>query len=185
MRIVSINHELLYKSDRLTIEIDYKDRMALQAKLEALGTINPDAEYDIAIEKKRRRRSLDANAYMWVLADKIAEAVETTAKEVYRKAVREVGVWTDIAVRRQDLNSFIKQWTGQGIGYQVDVFDSGLADNKGQTMKRVRAYLGSHKYDSKQMSRLLDYIVEEAKGLNIETETPDELAKMKAAWEES
>jgi hypothetical protein len=49
-------------------------------------------------------------------------------------------------------------------------------------MKRVRLYKGSHLYDTKEMSRLIDYIVEEAKDLGIETMTPDDVARMKASW---
>lgn len=44
-------------------------------------------------------------------------------------------------------------------------------------------WYGSSSYDTKEMSRLIDYIADEAKGLGIETMTPDELAQLKAAWD--
>lgn len=143
-----------------------------------------DKPLKVKFEPIRHKRSHDANAYMWVLADEIAKTINSTKKEVYRRAVKEVGVYSDLAVRRQDVKEFVRWWTGQGIGYMVDIFDSGLADNKGEPMKRIRAYLGSSKYDTKQMSRLIDWIVEEAKELGIPTETPEEIARIKALWGE-
>ena len=41
---------------------------------------------------------------------------------------------------------------------------------------------GSSEYDTAEMSHFIDRIVEEAKELGIETETPDELARMKQEW---
>lgn len=139
----------------------------------------------IKIEPIRKRRSVDANNYMWVLCDKIAKVIRSTKEEVYRRAIREVGVFSDVAVQRgEPLRNLITSWNGQGIGYFVEVFDSSLSDNKGEPMSRVRMYLGSHKYDTKCMSRLIDYIVEEAKELGIQTETPEQIARMKSLWGE-
>ena len=45
-----------------------------------------------------------------------------------------------------------------------------------------RIYRGSHTYDTKEMSLLIDGTVMEAKELGIETMTPAELAEMKARW---
>ena len=178
MKILSISHELLYKTDRLTIVIDYKDRMQLTQKLEALSRVDPDAEYDITIEKKRRRRSLDANAYMWVLADKIGEAIGATPKEVYRKAVLEVGVFYYAAIPNEQAAAAIRTWEHNGTGWMA--FREPYCKVDGCT--KIKFYQGSSVYDTKQMSRLLDYIVEEAAGLGIETETPDEIAKLESEW---
>ena len=138
---------------------------------------------ELILRPIRKRRSKDANAYMWVLADKIADAINSTKENVYRRAIKEVGVFNDVAVQRGEaLGDLIATWNGNGIGWFCEVFDSGLADNKGQKMKRVRLYKGSHLYDTKEMSRLIDYIVEEARDLDIETDTPDQIARMKASW---
>ena len=52
--------------------------------------------------------------------------------------------------------------------------------------KLYRVYIvmrGSHTYDTKEMSTLIDGVVQEAKELGIETMTPDEIERMKAAWQ--
>ena len=177
MKIKDIRHELLYNCDRLTLVFDIKDRMEIIGKLEALGTIDDNAEYEVTIKRKREHRSKDANAYMWILADKVADVIGSTKEEVYRSAIRRKGVFTDVAVRTDAVRAIVKNWSDKGIGWFAESFDSSL---KG--CRRVRLYYGSSVYNTKEMSRLIDDIVEEAKGLNIETLTPDELARMKSTW---
>ena len=142
-----------------------------------------DVPLQVEIKPIRSRRSKDANAYMWVLADQIADAINSTKEAVYRKAIKEVGVFSDVAVQKgKPLGDLLSSWSSNGIGWFAEVFDSGLSDSSGEAMKRVRLYKGSHLYDTKQMSRLIDYIVQEAKDLGIETTTPDELERMKTSW---
>jgi len=131
-------------------------------------------EYDIKLH--RQKRSNDANAYMWQLADKIASEVGITKEEVYRSHIKEVGVFTDIQIQTSALQSFIDGWEHNGIGWFVDIIQ------KCDMVTRVRVYYGSSSYDSKQMARLVENIVQEAKQLNIETLTPDELERMVSAW---
>ena len=179
MKILSIRPEYLYNLDRITIEVDNKDRMKLIEKMDALGCIDPDKEYDIDIKVHRGKRSNDANAYMWTLADKIAEAVNSTATEVYRKAIHEVGVFHYGAFHDRDVPFVVQTWTHNGVGWIAEVEPCSIPGSR-----NVKFYHGSSSYDTKQMSRLIDYMVEEAKELNIETATPDELARMKSTWGE-
>ena len=46
----------------------------------------------------------------------------------------------------------------------------------------VILYYGSSAYDTNQMSRLIDRIVQDCKDAGIETLTPDKLDAMKAGW---
>jgi len=177
MKIVDIYRELLHRTDRLTITIDYKDRMQLSEKLNALGKIDPEAEYDIIIKKHRNKRSLDANAYLWVLCDKLAEKLGMTASEVYKRAVHEVGVFTYAAVHKDKAAEFRRMWNSFGVGWFAEEEYSSV-----EGAVNMKCYHGSSAYDTKQMSRLIDYVVEEAKAQGIETETPDELARMKSTW---
>ena len=56
-------------------------------------------------------------------------------------------------------------------------------DSKLPGYKKVLAYYGSSVYDTREMSVLLDYVVNTAKDMEIETATPDELARMMAGWD--
>ena len=141
-----------------------------------------DKPYIAELREKRGKRSLDANAYLWVLCQKIAEAVGNITKDdVYRRAVHEVGQFEILPIRVEALDAFIRKWHGHGTGWIAEKQD----DSKLPGYVRVIAYYGSSVYDTQEMSVLLNYIIDEAKQLNIETATPDELALMKARWEDA
>lgn len=142
----------------------------------------PDKPYIADLHEKRAKRSLDANAYLWVLCQKIAESVGTITKnEVYRRAVREAGQFEIIPIREDALEAFFRKWKGRGSGWIAEKQD----DSKLPGYARVIAYYGSSVYDSKEMSKLLDHVIDEAKQLGIETATPDEVELMKARWEDA
>ena len=121
---------------------------------------------------------MDANSYMWVLCDKIAKIIHTTKEEVYRKAIREVGVFDDVGVLEEAVASLVDTWGKNGIGFFSEIFDTELTALNGKRMKKVRLYKGSHHYSQPELSRLIDFIVEEAKGLNIETLTAEKIKEL-------
>lgn len=125
---------------------------------------------------KRRKKSLTANAYMWQLCEKIAVKIDVTKEDVYKKAIREVGSFTDGVFSKTDAEDVQKSWSLNGIGW--------FAEQHGTfgDMVAVRLYQGSHIYDGDQMRRLIDYVVDEAKELGIETMTPNEIEKLKQLW---
>lgn len=49
--------------------------------------------------------------------------------------------------------------------------------------KKVISYYGSSVYDSREMSILINEIVDQVKGLDIETMTPEELNALNEEWE--
>lgn len=131
-----------------------------------------------AIDKAKKKRSLDANAYLWVLVGKIAAAVGIPTDEVYRNAIRDAGEFTPLPIRADAVEEFSRVWGTKGTGWFVDILD----DSKLPGYKLVRAYNGSSSYDTKQMSRLIDYVVQDAKSLDIETMTERELSLLKEGW---
>ena len=167
MRITELNIEPLLGKAKISFLTDDLETV------NKLYQIDPKKPLNAKIEPCTYKRSLNANSYMWVLCDEIAKTIHSTKEDVYRKAIREVGVWQDVACTLAGLPTLVDIWTSRGLGWLVDTFDSKL-----EGCKRVRLYTGSHNYDTKQMARLIDYIVGEAKELGIETMTPDELAQM-------
>jgi len=138
-------------------------------------------EHDVSIEVKRwrKKRSLDANAYAWVLMDKIAQATGVSKTEVYRKVIREIGGVSDIvAVRDEAVDKFREGWEKQGLGWQTEILDSKPG------YKRIVVYYGSSTYDTKQMSALIDSLVQDAQALGIETLPPHEIARLNSLWGE-
>lgn len=136
--------------------------------------------YDLEVKEHREKRSLDANAYCWVLIHKLAAVMGMKPTEVYLNAVLNVGNnYTPMCVREQDVERFKKSWQSNGLGWPV--LDLGSSQVPG--CRNLMAYHGSSTYDTKQMSRLIDGLVQDCKALDIETLPPEKLALMKEAWD--
>lgn len=136
------------------------------------------ADLDIEIKKHREKRSLNANSYAWQLIHKIADKLSADPIEIYRQFIRESGIAEVLEVSEQAIPMLIESWSSNGEGWQVDILD--YARNEG--MKIIRLFKGSSVYNTKQMSRFIDNIVQEAKEIGIETMTPAELEGLKIAW---
>ena len=116
------------------------------------------------IKEYRKKRSLNANSYAWVLCGAIANVLGSTKEEVYKKVIREVGEFEVVPIRRDAVEKFIKIWRSKGLGWLCDAKPSKL-----EGFVNVTVYYGSSVYDTQQMSRLINSLVEEAKILGIVT----------------
>lgn len=134
--------------------------------------------YDCKIKQHRDKRSLDANAYCWVLLDKLADAIRSTKEEIYLQKVREIGIFRDFILEEAEVKTFRTVWERQGTGWPTEIVDYSRSGD----CQVVRAYYGSSQYNTKQMSRLIDSIVQDCKDLGIETLPPEKLAAMKEEW---
>ena len=136
-----------------------------------------DQPVKIEIRRAARARSRDANAYCWVIIDRIAEKTGISRSEVYRHAIKEIGgVSTTVCVQDKAVDRLREGWEKNGIGWQTDTLKSRI-----DGCTNVILYYGSSVYDSKQMARLIDSLVQEAEGLGIPT-YPEETERMKAQW---
>lgn len=134
--------------------------------------------YDCEIRRHREKRSLDANAYCWVLIDKLAEATQIPKIDIYRKAIHEIGGVSDtVCVQKKAADRLVSGWASNGLGWFAEQGESRLTG-----CVNVTLYYGSSVYDTDQMSRLIDYIIEDCRALEIETLPPEKLAAMKEEW---
>lgn len=136
------------------------------------------SDISIEIKKYRKPRSLDANAYAWVLIDKLAARLSMTKVEVYRELIRNIGgVSQTVCVKSEAVESLRTGWARNGLGWFSEEVPSKL-----DGCTNVILYFGSSSYDTAQMSRLIDLLIEDCKAQGIETATPDEIAKYKEEW---
>lgn len=136
-----------------------------------------DLPLEVEIKRQRKKRSKNANDYLWVLCDKIAENQRISAEEVYRKEIREAGVYEPLSVKNEDVERFSKAWESRGIGWFTL-----LVDNSFPGYKKIHAYYGSSTYDAAEMSRLIESTINDAKALGIATATPQELSLLMDEW---
>ena len=135
--------------------------------------------YDLDIKEHRKKRSLDANAYCWTLINKIADALRITPIEIYRQAIQNIGGnYEVIPIKAEAADHFKRVWEAKGLGWPcVD-----MGKSKIEGYRNLRAYYGSSTYDTRQMSQLIDNLVQDCKALDIETMTPDKLALLMEEW---
>lgn len=138
---------------------------------------NQDKDKVFEIKEHKVKRSLNANAYCWVLLNKIADVIKSTKEEVYREYIRNKGIFRVITMNKEAADTFIKVWEEKGLGWVCD-----KSESKFEGMVDVIAYYGTSSYNTKQMAYFIDYVVEEAKNLDIETLTPDEIERLKNLW---
>ena len=99
--------------------------------------------YNLEVKEYRKKRSLDANAYAWVLIHKLAAAMHITPEEVYLQEILDVGDnYTPMCVREQDVERFKKSWSSNGLGWPVR--DLGPSQVPG--CRNLAAYHGSSLY---------------------------------------
>lgn len=181
MKIVSTKVRMQFTEDG-TAEIVFLvpgNRYKLQNDVSELkDIISNGKQLSVEISQYRQKRSLDANSYLWVLCHKIAEVIRSTKEEVYKKAIREVGQFEIVPIKAEAADRWIEAWNSKGMGWFSEVME----DSKLPGYKKVISYYGSSIYDTREMSVLIDNVVQDAKSLGIETMTPAELEVLKSNW---
>lgn len=175
-RIIGANIGFMSRKPRLTLEVN-----ELNDFKQLVDDMNGCEKLSIEIKPYRARRSLDANAYAWVLMDRLAEKMGESKVDIYREYVKHIGGNSEIVCVKNSAVERLKEgWGKNGIGWVTDTLQSKL-----EGCTNVILYYGSSTYDTAQMSRLLDLIVQDCKQLGIPTETPDEIARLKSLWGEA
>ena len=137
-----------------------------------LVTLDDDKIYEV--KEHKNKRSLDANAYYWVLVNKIAEALNQSKDFVHRCMLKQYGeTYSLLLPAEYNITGLIKYYEEESTIKKGD-----------KLFKSYKAYLPSSEMDSKQMSVLIDGIVSEAKSMDIETMTPNQIEELKASWGE-
>ena len=125
--------------------------------------------------KHREKRSLDANAYAWVLMQKIAEAIHSDKWTVYLEMLKKYRRDFTFVICKEKAIDKLKEL------YRTCV-DLGEVNVNGTEGHQMQVFFGSSTFDTKAMSVFIDGIVSECKELGIETMTPAELEQMKGMW---
>lgn len=156
------------------------DHVSVMRRLEYMFTaLHPTKKYRLEIKEHRNKRSLDANAYFWVLAHKLAESTEIPVTAIYRNAIKEIGgVSEHYCGKPEAIERLCEAWRERGLGWIAETYESKLPG-----MMNATLYYGSSTYDTAQMGRLIDNVVQDAIALGIEVHTPDEIARMVEQWE--
>ena len=168
-KIVGANIDFKSKKPMLMLEIN-----ELNDFKQLVDDMNGKDKLSIEIKEYRAKRSLNSNAYAWLLIGKIADVIRAGKDEIYFKMLKRYGQSELISVLSHiPIEHYVKYYE-----------EAGESTLNGKLFTHYRVYKGSSDFDSREMSIFIDGVVGEAKDLGIQTETPDEIAKMKALWGE-
>lgn len=132
-------------------------------------------ELSIQIKEYRKKRTLDANAYCWVLCTKLAEALGSSKEEVYEEMIQRYSVIDE------DEEGYI-------VITLLEKIPISKLDGHWRFVKkegRFCSYLklkGSSEMNTKEMATLIDGIISECKEMGIETDSPREIERIKEQW---
>lgn len=171
-KIVGLDLGYISHRPKLTIQLDNQE-------LVGYDEIKDLEKLDITLEKHKEKRSKDANSYCWVLCQEIANKLGSTKEEIYQEAIHSKGPFEIVPIKNEAVDKFITSWSEHGMGWIAEVF----GDSKIDGYKNVIIYYGSSTFDKKQMSYLLDYLVQEAKELGIKTLDEIEFERMIEQYE--
>lgn len=129
-------------------------------------------EGNYEIERKKKKRSTDANAFCWKLCTEIANVLRTDKDSIYVDMLKKYG--------QSDIVSVLATVDVKGYFKYYDEFGKGTVNGKEFTHYKV--YKGSSEYDTREMSILIDGIIDEAKALDIEVISEREKSLLLEEW---
>jgi len=160
----------------MTRKIKFKPSEFLSVIPKLIEYINtlPDKLFDIEIKQHREKRSLDANALFWKGVGIIAGRLHIEETAVYLELLKDYGVYTHIIVKPTAVEQFKSQ-------YRL-CEDLGEVVVNGASGTQLKCYFGSSTYNTKQMSRLIDGMLNQIKDLEIDFVPESDISKAKSEW---
>lgn len=160
----------------VSLEIVSTDKLS-QENIKRLYEANRGKFVHFKVAEQKRRRSLNANAYAWMLIDAIAARTGAPKETVYKEYIRDLGDnGSYLRIRDDAVSDFVRAWTSKGLGWTVDYVgaDGGYVE--------VYAYYGSSAYSTEQMGRFIDMLIHDAEEMDIPTLGFGQIKKLKEEW---
>ena len=172
--ITDLSLDITSRKAKISIVLDTKE-------LDVIEQLKNENKLNIELKKYRQKRSLDANAYCWVLCDSIAKELSNdgsivTKEQVYQDSILQIGTFEPMIWELKNFEKCKEIWQKQGLGFLVQEV------NRKDKCVKVHCYYGSSTYDTKEMSLLIELLVELAKSLNIETKPKEEIDSLLRSW---
>jgi hypothetical protein len=139
----------------------------------------PEKAYVLELKLHRPKRSLDANALLWVMLGKLADKTGIPKTDIYRELIKEIGGNSEtVCVQNKAVDKLCMGWEHNGLGWVTE-----RSPSKIEGCTNVTLYYGSSTYDTAQMSRLIDLAIQECKQQDIDTMTPAERDRLVSLWQ--
>lgn len=143
----------------------------------------------LEIKRYRRKRSLDANAYHWVLVGKLSKVLGMSNAEAHNMALRgygqpEIYEGKGVYMTIPDTDS-ARRKVDNAMDYHLAPTSQVREGNDGVMYRTYKLLRGSHTYNTEEMARLIDGMITLCKEAGIpdaEIATPDEKRLLKERY---
>lgn len=160
--------------ESVQLTLDNHQLITLKVNNDVLDQIDElqDKDLDIEVRVHRNKRSLNANSFLWHLCNELGNKLRLSKEEVYLNCLRAYG--------QSEIVSVISDINVNGLFKYYDEVGQGSVNGKSFTHYKI--YKGSSEYDTREMSILLDGVVEEAKEQGIQVLSESEIDLLKEEW---
>ena len=165
-----------YRTDKPILQLVLNERDCLLS-LEQLK----DIKLSVQVKKWRKKRSINANNYFWKLLSEYSEEKNVDTIEEYKERVKRLGIFRRFRIEDKDKKTFEIMWQDKGIAWFCETADTEYIGDI--EFKIINAYYGSSSFNSKQMSRLINDLVEDCKEAGIETKPQAEIDSLLKEWD--
>ena len=143
----------------------------------------------LEIKRYKRKRSLDANAYYWVLIGKLAKVLQLSNPELHNKMLclygqPEIFEGKPVYMTIPDTDAAVEKVT-HATDYHLQPTSQVREGNDGIMYRTYKLLRGSHTFNSEEMARLIDGLIGCCKDAGIpdaEIATPDEKRLLKERY---
>lgn len=141
-----------------------------------------DGLLTVIVKKFRKKRSLDANSYYWQLLSKLGDRLDISKSVLHNTLLREYGQ-PEVIDGKLAYLILPDSENGAQVADRAETFHIKPTSEiktgaDGITYRTYIMLRGSSTYDTKEMSHLINGLVDECKAQEIETMHPNELARM-------
>ena len=138
-----------------------------------------DHPVTVEIKKTTKGRSKPQNAFMWSLCSDIGRVMNPPLdkEDVYRRAIKAVGVFTSVAVPSWQIKTLIQRWEDHGTGWFSEIVDDFSIGSKW-----VHLYYGTSTYTTEEMKVVIDWLIDEAEQCGIVVPVGKEREEMYHDW---
>lgn len=152
--------------------------LSLANPLDAGKVLNKFNAGNYELRRIDQKRSLDANAYAWVLIYKIADKMQLEPVQVYRQYIRDLGCKvTMTTVSADDVELEVDSFVAGHLGRLVDI-----ADHNVPGFCTLHKKYGSSNYNRAEMARFIDSIVQDCEALGIEVKDQGYIDSLLGKW---
>ena len=88
--------------------------------------LEQDKEKQFEIKEYRKKRSLDSNAYAWVLLGKLQDSLKIPKEDIYRDLIKNIGSYEIVPVKDEAVDRFRQAWSKNGLGWITETMKSKL-----------------------------------------------------------